>query len=465
MSDSPLHYLTIAEAAERIRTRRLSPVELTRAHLDRIEKHDGRVHSYITVAAEAAMAQAKQAEAEIAAGRYRGPLHGIPIAHKDIVMTRGLRTTAHSHVLADWVPDRNATVCDKLDAAGAIMLGKLALHEFAYGTQAPDAPFPAALNPWNTAHTPGSSSSGSGAAVAAGFAMGASGTDTGGSIRHPAAVCGLAGMKATYGRVSSHGVLPLAASLDHLGPMTRTVRDNALMLQALSGYDANDTGSVDRPVPDFTRLIGRSIRGMKLGLPRAYIESAPMDATVSAAFEEALGVLRSLGAEIREIDLPGLAEGNDVCGLILNWEGWQFHRLGLTAWPQKYGENLKKKLGAAERWTDADYRAACAKRERLREAFAGAIRDGYAGFLNTGRETVAMTMEALFADAPDKGSRRLYNLTGMPTLVVPMGIDPNGCPMGLQIAGDWWAEDVVYQIASAYEAQTGWSERHPAQFA
>src|SRR5688500_15907112 len=228
-----LHYLTITQAGALMRDRKLSPLELTQAHLARIAALQPRLHAYITVTADQALAQARAAESQIMAGDDRGPLHGIPLAHKDIVWTKGVRTTAHSRLLAEWVPPEDAFVYANLVSAGAVSLGKTALHEFAYGVPGSDEAFPAARNPWNIDRAPGSSSSGSGAAVAAGLAMGAIGTDTGGSVRHPAAVCGIVGMKATYGRVSIHGILPLAASMDHAGPMTRTVRDNALMLQAM----------------------------------------------------------------------------------------------------------------------------------------------------------------------------------------------------------------------------------------
>ncbi|MDB5840025.1 MAG: gatA 2, partial [Herminiimonas sp.] len=283
----PLHYLTIGQAACRIAAGELSPVDLVEACLARIEAIDPTLHAFITVTAERARQEARQAAQEIRAGRYRGPLHGIPIAHKDMLLTEGVRTTAHSMLLKDWVPDADAAAVTRLKQAGAISLGKTACHEFAFGSPAADDVFPAARNPWNPDHMPGSSSSGSGAAVAAGLVMAATGTDTGGSVRHPAAACGIVGMKPTYGRVSLHGVIPLAPSMDHVGPMTRNVADNALLLQALAGHDPRDAGCVERKVPDFSGGIDCPIRGLRIGVPRREIDAQPHAPEVLAAFAEA----------------------------------------------------------------------------------------------------------------------------------------------------------------------------------
>ena len=289
MTDSSvLHYLRISVASSLIRDGELSATELTEAHLRRIDAVDARVCAYITVTAEQALDAAYRADREIKAGHYRGPLHGIPIAHKDIVCTRGVRTTAHSLLLKDWIPDEDATVFLRLREAGAISLGKTALHEFAYGISDHNAPFPIARNPWSLEHAPGSSSSGSGAAVAAGLCMGAIGTDTGGSVRHPAAVCSIVGMKPTYGLVSLYGVIPLAPSLDHVGPMTRTVRDNAIMLNAMAGFDAKDRTSVRSEPTNYERLIGQSVRGMRLGVPRRFMDLHPPEPLVMEEFERAL---------------------------------------------------------------------------------------------------------------------------------------------------------------------------------
>jgi aspartyl-tRNA(Asn)/glutamyl-tRNA(Gln) amidotransferase subunit A len=458
-----LHYLTIARAAELVRSRKLSPVELTKAHLARIEALEPRLHAYITVTAERALAQALAAESAIASGTYVGPLHGIPIAHKDIVSTRGVRTTAHSKLLADWVPDADATVYARLSDAGAVSLGKTSLHEFAYGVPGPDEAFPAARNPWDTERAPGSSSSGSGAAVAAGLAMGAVGTDTGGSIRHPAAVCGIVGMKATYGRVSIHGVLPLAPSLDHAGPMTRTVRDNAIMLQAMAGHDPLDPTSVNRPVPDFSALIGTGLKGLRLGVPQKFIAGVTTEPDVLAAFEAAKDVLQKLGATLREIDIPGLGEVNDFGTVILTYEAYQYHRKAFSAQPEKFGTAFRNRVLVAADYSERDYRAALDKRARLREAYARTLGPQVDVIVSPGRESGAPKMTAMMAEPLlIRGSaQRMYNLSGHPALVQPMGFNAGGMPLGLQIAAGHWREDVVYQVAAAYEDATGWSERHP----
>ena len=464
LSNHELHYLTIIEAAALIKSGELSPVELTRAHLARIEALDAKIHAYITVTGNAALARAHAAESEIAAGNYRGPLHGIPLAHKDIVSTKGVRTTAHSKLLADWIPQEDATVYAKLADAGAVSLGKTSLHEFAYGVPGPDEAFPAARNPWNTERAPGSSSSGSGAAVAAGLAMGAIGTDTGGSIRHPAAVCGIVGMKATYGRVSNHGILPLAASMDHAGPMTRAVRDNALMLQAMAGYDPKDATSVFQPVPDFANLIGKSLKGLRIGIPERYIASVTHAADVLAAFERAKDVLRSHGAVLRDINIDGLGDVNDYGSVILTYEAYRYHQANLAAHPEKYGKPFRDRVQAGAQRTERDYQDALDKRVRLRENYVNLFGAEVDAIISTGRESAAPTMATLIAD-PLKvlgTTQRMYNLTGHPALVLPMGFSADGMPLGLQIAAAHWREDVVYQVAAAYEDAGGWRDRHPS---
>jgi aspartyl-tRNA(Asn)/glutamyl-tRNA(Gln) amidotransferase subunit A len=459
-----LHYLTIIEAAALMRDRALSPVELTHAHLARINELQPRLHAYITVTADQALAQARAAESEIMAGKYRGPLHGIPLAHKDIVWTKGVRTTAHSRLLAEWVPSEDAFVYANLTRAGAVSLGKTALHEFAYGVPGPDEAFPAARNPWNTDHAPGSSSSGSGAAVAAGLAMGAIGTDTGGSVRHPAAVCGIVGMKATYGRVSIHGILPLAASMDHAGPMTRTVRDNAAMLQAMAGHDPGDPTSVDKPVPDFSRLIGASLKGVRIGIPEQFIESVQHEPEVLSAFESAKSVLRELGATLHPVDIAGLGEINDYGTTILTYEAYQYHKDNLAKHPAKYGRAFRDRVMPAAKLTEEDYKAATEKRERLRKEYARVYGSEVDVIVSPGRESAAPTMAALMENPLlIRGTaHRMYNLSGHPAIVQPMGINASGMPLGLQIAADHWREDLVYQVASAFEDAASWADRHPS---
>lgn len=459
----PLHTLTIAEAAELIHARKLSPVDLVDAHLQRIVALDPKLHVFITLTGQAARAEAKAAEAEIAAGKWRGPLHGIPIAHKDIVATKGVRTTAHSNLLRDWEPNENAPVYDRLAAAGAISLGKTALHEFAVGSPGEDEAFPAARNPWNTDHMPGSSSSGTGAAVSAGLIMGGTGTDTGGSVRHPAAVCAIVGMKPTFGRVSCRGVLPLAPSMDHVGPMTRTVRDNAMMLQAMSGHDAADPVSLDRTVPDFSALIGRSLKGMTAAVPRRFIASVEHTPEILAAFEAALTTLRELGVELRDMDPDGAVEAHDAGSLIITYEAWQLHRLTMTAAPEKYAANMRARFAKAHLVTRGQYEEALARKRKLKASVADMFRAGIDIIVNPARERPAQTMAELVADPLGKRSLslRIYSMTGNPALVLPMGFTATGLPLGLQIAAAHERENVAYQVAHAYEQAAGWWQRRP----
>ena len=456
-------YETIVDAATRIRTGALSPVDLVRECLDRIGRLDRDLHAFITVTADTALDQAREAERAIRDGHWLGPLHGIPIAHKDIVCTAGVRTTAHSRLLLDFVPSENATVYERLRAAGAISLGKTSLHEFAYGNPVPDEPFPAARNPWNLAHAPGSSSSGSGAAVAAGLCMGAVGTDTGGSIRHPAAVCGIVGMKPTYGRVSSFGVLPLASSLDHAGPMTRTVRDNAIMLQAMAGHDARDPTSVDRPVPDFNAAIGKDIRGLRIGVPRRFQASVPHDSEVLDAFEAALGALRDLGVVLCDIEVDGLDDAETAGSVLLIREAWLHHRADLERAPGLYGASFRARVAPGATFTDAQLRTADETRTRLRRGYDAVFATGIDAIVSTARENPADTMASLYADTIGRrpATNRMYNMTGMPAVAMPMGFTRAGLPVGLQFAGPLWSEPLLYRIAAAYEDTNPWHERHP----
>ncbi len=375
-----------------------------------------------------------------------------------------MRTTAHSNLLRDWVPQMDATVYTRLKQAGAVSLGKLALWEFAYGNPGPAAAFPPARNPWNTDYSPGGSSSGSGAAIAAGLCLGATGTDTGGSIRHPAAVCAIVGMKPTFGRVSVHGVLPLASSLDHVGPLTRTVRDNALMLQAMAGHDPADPTSASEPVPDFQRLIGRSIHSLRLGVPRRFIESNPHEPECLAAFEEALRVLRDLGAQTVEFDFPVLGGAADLGARILVAEGYAEHRENLAKSPEKYDVSARERLLVGTKQTQAELREARAAREELNREYAALFSRGIDAIVSPGREGISDTMETLMSSPTARlGScTRMYNMSGMPALVMPMGFGAHEMPLGIQFAAAHFAEDRVYQFAAVYEAATPWILRHPS---
>jgi aspartyl-tRNA(Asn)/glutamyl-tRNA(Gln) amidotransferase subunit A len=460
--DEPLHYLTIAEASSLIRTGKLSPVELAVAHLSRIEALNSHLHAFITVMRETVLAEARAVESEIRAGRYRGPLHGIPIAHKDIVATQGVRTTGHSRLLMDWIPTENATVFERLRDAGAVCLGKTALHELAYGSPGADQAFPAAINPWNLDYAPGSSSSGSGAAVAAGLCMGATGTDTGGSIRHPASVCGIVGLKPTFGRVSVRGVVPLAASLDHIGPMTRCVRDNALMLQVMAGHDPRDRTSADRAVPDYLQGIDSPVRGMRVGVPRRFIEANPHSAEVLDSFAAALNLMHEMGAEILDIEVKGLGAAVDATVVVLVCEAYRYHEANLTAHPEKFGAPFKERVLKARQYTDRDYEDGIKQGRRLRATYSRLFQSGIDLIVSPGRETPGTTMKELLSNPAARGvTNRMYNITGLPALTLPMGFSTAGVPIGLQIAGNHFDEARVYQFAGAYEEAAGWYRRHP----
>jgi len=461
--DSMDDFPTISEAAKRIRTGEISPVELTRTCLDRIATLNDELHAFITVTGEQALEQARLAESEISAGAWRGPLHGIPIAHKDMVCTRGVRTTAHSNLLRDWIPESDATVHTRLTAAGAISLGKLALWEFASGLPGPNVAFPPARNPWNTEYSPAGSSSGSGTAVSAGLCLGATGTDTGGSIRFPAAACGIVGMKPTYGRVSVHGVLPLAPSLDHVGPMTRTVRDNALMLQAMAGYDPADPTSADEPVRNFQRLIGQDLRGFKIAIPRTYIDTTPHDGDCVEAFDRAIDVLVRLGVELVEFDFPSLYRAGDVTTRILLAEALGHHLPNLLGNPEAYDKPFRERLMQVTAPAPEEWDALKAERRELKREYARLFASGVDLIASPGRQGAAETMASLLAQAPARRNNctRMYSLSGMPALVMPMGFSTSGLPFGIQFAASWFAEDRIYQVAAAYEAATGWTSRRP----
>src|SRR5262245_27399195 len=322
-----LCYLTIREAGQLLKRRELSPVELTRAFLDRIEALDGKLQAFITVLPQRAMAAARTAEAEMLRGEYRGPLHGIPIALKDLYDTQGIRTTASSRVMANRVPTEDATTTARLAAAGSILLGKLAMHEFALGGPDPTCGFPLARNPWNLEHIPGGSSSGSGAAVAAGLCMGSLGSCTGGSIRGPASYCSIVGLKPTYGRVSRYGVVPLSWTLDHCGPMTWTVEDTAIMLQSIAGYDPKDPTSSRAPVPDYTASLMEDVKGMTIGVPRHFFfaDDPNINRETLSVVETALKTLQELGAHVIEVKIPSLQYAAAVQPVIMLSEAFAYH--------------------------------------------------------------------------------------------------------------------------------------------
>jgi aspartyl-tRNA(Asn)/glutamyl-tRNA(Gln) amidotransferase subunit A len=459
-----LAYLTLAAAAERLRRREISPVELARAAIERIERLDPRLNAFLRFTPEAALDAAKAAEKEIAAGDYRGPLHGVPYALKDIIDVEGLPTTAHSKILADNIAAEDAFVAARLRQAGGVHLGKLSTHEFAIGGPSFDLPWPPARNPWNREHFPGGSSSGSGAGLAAGFFFAALGTDTGGSVRNPASMCGIVGMKATYGRVSRRGVVPLAQSLDHIGPMTRTVRDNAMLLQVIAGHDPADPGSADELVDDYLKDIDAGVRGLKIGVVRHFhTEDCPAHPEQIAAIEDALGVWREAGAGVEEVRLPPLAVWNAPTRVIIAAEGFAVHEHWLRERPGDYGARGRERLLQGALLRASDYIQAQRERSRLIRVLAEAMR-GFDALIAVSSCDPAARLDddADLARTYERQARMPFNLTGSPALAIPAGFTKDKhLPLSLQVVGHPFEEAMVYRVAQAYEAATQWVNQHP----
>ncbi|PYM73745.1 MAG: Asp-tRNA(Asn)/Glu-tRNA(Gln) amidotransferase GatCAB subunit A [Candidatus Rokuibacteriota bacterium] len=458
MSDE-IAYATIAELGARYRKRDLSPVEVTQALLARIEKLDPILHAFVTLTADSALAEARSAEEALRRGDAR-PLLGIPVAHKDIYLTRGVRTTGGSALLADWIPDEDATCVQRWRAAGTVQLGKLITHEFAFGLQFPGHRFPPAKNPWNLDHIPGGSSSGSGAALAAGLVTGATGSDTGGSIRGPAAFCGIVGLKPTYGRSSRAGVLTLSWTLDHTGPMARTVQDCAFLLQPLAGYDPTDPASSRAPVDDYVAPLGRDIRGLRIGVPRAYFLEE-VDAEVARAFEEALETLRRLGAEVRDVQIPSLRGAHSFL-LILMAEAYAYHESDIREHPELYGDVLRERILAGALVTASEYTQAQRIRAEICRETAEVLKT-----VDVLASPTALKPATPFAQAFDpefafpKSNMAPFNLTGLPTLALPCGFSASGLPVSFQLSGRPFEEATVLRAGHAYEQATTWHTRRP----
>jgi aspartyl-tRNA(Asn)/glutamyl-tRNA(Gln) amidotransferase subunit A len=457
-------FLTIAEAASLIAAKRLSPVELTRAYLDRIERLNGTLHAYVRVLHDQARMAARAAEAEISDGRYRGPLHGIPIGLKDIYDTAGVPTEGGSKLCLGRVPAGDATTTALLKQAGAIILGKLTTWEFAIGGTAFDTPFPPARNPWNIEHDPAGSSSGSGSAVAAGLCAAAMGSDTGGSIRWPAAWCGLAGLKPTYGRVSRAGIMPLSFSLDHAGPLAWTVEDAAILLQAIAGRDPRDPASSDRAVPDYRAALAfPELRDVRLGIARSMFErDCVASDDMRTAFERAVDVLRGLGAQVTDVELPPLALYGAAATLIARGEGFAIHEKTLRERPQDYGALARDRLTIGAYIRASDMVHAMRRRRMLAEATAAAMAEIDAILLPTVPDAAPKLGELgpYFTDERPPYMRP-FNLTGQPALSVCNGYDSAGLPLSLQIVGRGFDEVTVLRVGHAYERAASWRERRP----
>jgi aspartyl-tRNA(Asn)/glutamyl-tRNA(Gln) amidotransferase subunit A len=462
-----LCFLSVGEAGRLMQARKLSPVDLVDAYLARIEAVDGKLRSYLLVMAESARAAARAAEHDIMAGRWRGPLHGIPYAVKDNYYTRGVRTCAASRLLLDHIPDHDAAAIERLHDAGAILLGKLNTWEYGTGTGAVhfDLPFEPARNPWNLAHFTGGSSTGSGASVAGGTAMAALGSDTGGSVRLPAAACGLQGMKATYGRVSRHGILPNCYTLDVPGPLTWTVEDSALMLRAMAGHDARDPGSARVPVPDYMAGLEGGVRGMTIGVVRDLgKEGERVDAANRAGIEDMVRVFADEGARIVEVALPASVTDYRQASSVINWtESLSIHETDFMTRAGEMGQALRDKMMCGFMTRAVDYMAAQRRRREL-----AAATDALIGSVD------ALVLPCAFHTAPpieDFDRVKAYttdtacppfNMSGHPAMAICTGFDPAGLPANAQIVGRYFDEATVFRVARAYERATGWRDRRPS---
>ena len=461
-ASTELHYLSVTEASRLIQQRRLSPVELTRAFLDRIETFDPQLNAYLLVTAERALEQAREAEAEIAAGRYRGPMHGIPFALKDIYCTAGIRTTGHSRTRMDYVPGFDATAVTKLYESGAVLLGKLSTHEFAHGGPSFDLPWPAARNPWNREHFTGGSSSGSGASVAAGLAPASLGSDTGGSIRNPSALCGLVGLKPTYGLVSRAGVYTNSFSFDHAGPMTWTAEDCAIMLQAIAGHDPRDPASALRSVPDYRANLGAGVKGLRIGVLRhLYEEDVPVAASVKAALEQAYDVLRGLGAIIEDVRIRPAADYHAVKITGAESELFAVHEPVLRQRLNDFGADFLGRALGALFIGGADYMQASRQR-RVMIAEMAPLYDRFDVLVTAGPGPAARLDSWRTLNFWKNNSVTTpFNVTGGPALVQCIGFTDDGLPLSMQVVGRPFADAMVLRVAKAYEDATPWKSRRP----
>ena len=456
--------LTIAEAAKLIAAKKLSPVELAKTHLERIRRLDPQLNAFLMVTEERALADAKAAEARQMSGGLRGKLDGIPIAHKDIYNTAGIRTTAHSRLLNDNVPARDARTVAKWAEAGTVMLGKLSTHEFAFGGPAFDLPWPPARNPWNREHFTAGSSSGTGAAVAAGMILGGTGSDTGGSIRGPAALCGIAVIKPTYGLSSRAGILPLAYSLDHAGPMAWTAEDCALLLQGMAGHDPEDPASVDRPVPDFTAELGKGAKGLRIGVVRHFFETDNRASdTTRAGIDGAMDFFRKEGAQVRDITLSPMGDYFAVGWLIMITEAFALHGPWLRDRFMDYSEMLRDRVALAAMVSGPDLVQATRRRRLLCREMAAAMAD-----------LDVIVMASAPAEAPridnvpkwsgiEKPSFTMpCNVTGFPAISICTGFGQGGLPISMQLAGKPFSEPTLFRAAHAYETAMTWRSKRPA---
>ncbi len=463
-----LNYRTVAELSEAIRNRDVSSVEVTEAVLDQIERTNKTLNAYTTVATDQALAAAHAMDQALAAGFNFGPLHGIPVAVKDLYETKNLRTTGGGRILTDYVPKEDATTVARLRRAGAVIVGKTNTHEYAYGYTTENPHYGPTRNPWNTSRIPGGSSGGSGAAVAAGSAPAALGTDTGGSIRVPSSFCGITGLKPTYGRVSRKGVLPLAWSLDHAGPMVQTAEDAALMMNVLAGYDPADPASADVTVLDYAGRLDRDIRGLRMGIPRNHFFDR-IDPEVLTAVREAIHVLEGLGGIPLEVDLPHMGQAVSAWLAILLAEASSIHERDIRKRPADYGDDVRLYLEEGVLEGATTY----VKGQRVRQLLVQGFREAMAGVDVLLTPATAIPAPRLGESVVEIGSEKEelfltlarisspFDMTGLPALSVPCGFTKSGLPIGLQVVGPPFREEVVLHVGHAYQQVTDWHRRHP----
>ena len=457
-----LHDLSIAELSSLIAARKLSPLELVEALIRRVEQYDRQTHAFITRTFDLARQHAKQAEAEISAGRYRGALHGIPFALKDIYDTKGILTSGHSRVFLDRIPKDDATTTTRLYDAGAVLLGKLATHEMAHAGPSFDLPWPPARNPWNLAHFTGGSSSGSGAAVASGMVPLALGSDTGGSIRGPASLCGIVGLMPTFGLVSRAGVITNSYTFDHCGPLARTVEDCALTLQALAGYDPKDAGSVRRTIPSYREALGQDLRGLKIGVLRHHWEKdIPASDDVKKAMDAALDVLRRLGPQLTDCHVRPLASYFDVKIIIAESEIFSVHQKNLIARPKDFGADFRSRVLPSVLFTANDYVQATREHRRMMVEMEP-LYEKFDAFVTAGMGEAPRLTDYRSVSFWQKPSLlTAWNVTSQPVLQLPNGFGGNGLPVGMQIVGRPFGEATILRIGHAYERATDWHARRP----
>jgi aspartyl-tRNA(Asn)/glutamyl-tRNA(Gln) amidotransferase subunit A len=459
---------SIRQIGELLRKGSLSPVDLTVACLARIEKLNPRLNAFITVTADSALGQARVAEAEIRRGDWRGPLHGIPLALKDLIDTAGVLTTAGSALFKDRVPAEDAEVVRRLKAAGAVLLGKQNLHEFAYGGSSLVSYFGEVHNAWNPPeHIAGGSSGGSATAVAAGLIYGAIGTDTAGSIREPAALCGVVGLKPTYGRVSARGVIPLSITLDHVGPIARTVADAAVIFQAIAGFDAKDKASVDVPVEDYIVALEKKLKPLRIGVPRKFFFEE-LDADIASAINHALSGLAAMGAELHDLELRGLELPGVTDRTLQKGEAYAFHAEFVARTPELYQPETLRRIRTGENVSPQKILECRRELERARREIATTFTD--VDVLVTPTTPIPAPLIAELKQNPELlrprellllRNTRPINVWGLPAISIPCGFTPAGLPIGLQIVGPHWGEATVLQLAHAYEQATTWHKREP----